>query len=310
VYKRQSQGFRLFVFTQLLGQSPGSFANTDRITDDGSPIFSAKWDEAYKRIIRAYVAFAGRMGLGFKHWAVYPYDEPHTEHARKVVNHVRALIDQVEPRVRIWCDPARPRIPGISTVEYWKSMEKSIDIWWPGEGYLRKGTPGLEYLRRLGKPFGFYRCGAYSTKDRWKVRPESYYRKFGWEVVDKQAHGMGFWTWCAWLGDSWDDGDITVRPGDGGVVYEGRQGPVTSISWEAWSEGLDDYKYLAALRDAIARRRTTAGNADPACAEAQKALDEAVGIVVKSPREADRQRARIRRVILKLGKGTTGAAVR
>ena len=296
----REQGFRLFVFTQILGQSSASFANTDDITDDGSPIFSPKWDEAYKQIIRGYIAFARRAGLGFEQWAVYPYDEPHTEHARKVVTHTRKLIDAVEPRVQIWCDPTSCKIEGLSTADYWRSMADSIDIWWPAASNIAKGTERHALLRGLGKPFGFYRCGAYTTKNRRSVRPDRYYRTFGWEVVDKDAHGIGFWTWNAWLGDSWDDGDISIRPADGGVVYEGRNGPVTGINWEAWSEGLDDYKHLAVLRHAIAERRKAKGKDDPLCAQAQKTLDEAVEAALKNPRDADRQRARIRDAILTL----------
>ena len=111
---------------------------------------------------------------------------------------------------------------------------------------------------------------------------------------------MGFWTWSAWLGDSWNDEDITIRKGDGGVIYEGPEGPITSISWEAWSEGLDDYKYLTALKEAIARREAAAGKDDERCAEARELLAEAIGIAVSKPREADRQRARIREAVLGL----------
>lgn len=297
----KQHGFRQFILTQILGQSSGSFANTDDITDDDSLIFSPKWDDAYKKLLRAYVQFFQRMGMEFGEWAIYPYDEPHTEHARKVVNHVGELIAETEPRVQLWCDPARPKAPITeSIVEFWKSMDSSIDIWCPAGGYIPKGSAALEYLRGLGEPFGFYRCQAYLTKNRAKVQPDSYYRKFGWEVADKGADGMGFWTWCAWLGDSWNDEDISIRPGDGAVIYEGPDGPITSIRWEAWSEGLDDYKYIAALQERIARRQKTAGKNDPRCAKARKMLDEAIAKVVSDPRAADRERARIRETILEL----------
>ena len=295
----KQHGFKQFILTQILGQGC-SYPDSDKITEDGSPIFSPTWDEAYKRLLRAYVEFFERMGLDFKEWAIYPYDEPHTDHARKVVKHVAKLIDEVEPRIQLWSDPARPRKDGEDVVDYWQSMEDCIDIWWPGDGYIRKGSEALEYLRGLDEPFGFYRCGAYSTKDRSKVHPGRYYRAFGWQVMDREADGMGFWTWCAWIGDSWNDEDSHNRPGDGGVIYEGPEGPITSISWEAWSEGIDDYKYLAALKAAIEKREAAAGKDDARCAEAGKLLADAIARVVKSPREADPQRARVRQAILDL----------
>jgi hypothetical protein len=253
-------------------------------------------------LLRAYVGLTQRLGLQFAEWAIYPFDEPHCDHDRQLINHVAGLIDQVEPRIQLWADPMRSQEKGLSTLDFWQSMASSIDIWWPADGYIPSGSDTLAYLRGLGKPFGFYNCAAYNTKNRVAVQPDRYYRSFGFKVVERGAAGMGFWTWCAWLGDSWDDEDDATRDGDGAVVYEGHEGPVTSLGWEAWSEGLDDYKYVAALRKAIAAREAAGGKDDARCLAARQLLDEAVAVAVKDIRQADTQRLRLRTAILELGK--------
>lgn len=295
----KERGFRLFIFTQILGQGC-YYPDSDVIAGPNNPIGSPGWDAAYCKILKAYANFMSKQGLTYKQWAIYPFDEPHSAQNRDLINHVAELVATTDKQIQIWEDPMRPEERGVSAVDFWKSMEKAVAIWWPGEGYIPVGSDSLKYLQDSGKPFGFYRCGAYSTKDRGGIRPDSYYRAFGWQVERLGASGMGFWTWLAWLGDSWNDEDCVSRDGDGAVVYEGPEGPITTNDWEAWGEGIDDYKYLEALSDAIAAREKRAGKADALCEEARKLRAEAVETVCKDIRQADAQRARVREMILRL----------
>jgi hypothetical protein len=302
-YARQ-HGFRLFIFTQILGQGC-YYPDSDVIAGAGNPIGSPGWDAAYCQVLRAYGEFMRGQGLTNKQWAVYPFDEPHCAHDRDLINHVAALIARTDPQIQIWADPVRPADVGgadkdQNAVDFWKSMEKSVAIWWPADGYLPVGSASLKYLQTSGKPFGFYRCAAYSTKNREAVRPDRYYRAFGWQVEERGASGMGFWTWLAWLGDSWNDEDAQTRDGDGAVVYEGPAGPITTNDWEAWGEGVDDYKHLEALDAAVAQRAQRVGQNDALCGEARRLRAEAVATVCKDIRQADAQRARVREMILKL----------
>lgn len=61
----------------------------------------------------------------------------------------------------------------------------------------------------------------------------------------------------------------TIRPDDPGVkdngvglssnsfVLRGPQGPLDTLSWEAYREGRDDARYLATLQDAIAKAKAS-----------------------------------------------------
>ncbi|MEN6544406.1 MAG: hypothetical protein ABFE07_00015, partial [Armatimonadia bacterium] len=265
-YARQ-HGFRLFIFTQVLGQGC-YYPDSDVIAGPENPIFSPGWDAAYCKVLEAYADFMRAQGLTYKEWAIYPFDEPHNANNANLINHVAGLIGRTDPQIQIWADPMRPEDKNLSTVDFWKSMEKSVAIWWPGDGYLPVGSEPLKYLQASGKPFGFYRCAAYSTKSRPAVRPDGYYRAFGWQVARLGASGMGFWTWLAWLGDSWNDEDAQSRDGDGAVVYEGPAGPITTNDWECWGAGVDDYKYLEAMDAAIVARAKRLGKADALCDEA------------------------------------------
>ena len=288
-------GFRHFIFTQILGQSSAD-PNTDEIDQARSPMFSPEWDTAYRRILSGYLNFTRRLGLSYSEWAVYPYDEPHTEHALKVVTHVADLIDQVDPRIQLWSDPTRPRRPA-DMVEFWRRMAQAIDIWCPHDGLVAPGSPGHTFARGLGEPVWFYRCGGYLHKRRPDRMPERYFRLFPWQALHRRLDGCGFWTYMGWLGDSWDDCDVATRAGDGGVVYEGKTGPVTSLNWEAWSHGIDDYKYLLALQQQIDRVRPTA---QAKAAKAQELYDDAISKAIAGPAQLDAQRVRVREAILQL----------
>ncbi len=290
------RGFRLFIFTQILGQGC-YYPDSDVIAGPDVPYGTPAWDEAYCRILRAYLDFTRKQGLAYSQWALYPFDEPHDRKNAALINHVAELAQRVDPHIQIWADPMRSAETDLDTLSFWKSLEKSVDIWWPADSYLAPGTDTLKYLQGLGKPFGIYRCGAYNTKNRPGIRPDTYYRLFGWQVVQRQASGMGFWTWCAWLGDSWDDEDMKRRDGDGAVIYEGPTGPITTLDWEAWGEGLDDYKYVEALED---RLKAHAPADAQLRAQAETVLREAVASSIKDIAQADAQRARIREMILKL----------
>lgn len=304
-YGRQ-HGFRLFIFTQILGQGC-YYPDTDVIAGTGEAFGSPAWEAAYCRLLKAYVEFMRSQGLTYSDWAIYPFDEPHNAANRDLINRVAALVARTDPQIRIWEDPMRPADAGgggkqLSTVDFWKSMEQSVAIWWPAESYVPLGSEALKYLQDCGKPFGFYRCAAYSTKNRAAVRPDRYYRAFGWQVERLGASGMGFWTWLAWLGDSWNDEDAQSRDGDGAVVYEGPEGPITTNDWEAWGEGLDDYKYLEALDAAVAARTQRLGRGDALCEEARRVRAEAVETACRDLSRVDEQRARVREMILKLAR--------
>ena len=66
-----------------------------------------------------------------------------------------------------------------------------------------------------------------------------------WNAWNIGASGIGFWSYSDTQGSSaWDDFD-GVRP-DWAVVYEGDGKPITSRRWEAFREGVEDYKLLKA----------------------------------------------------------------
>lgn len=59
------------------------------------------------------------------------------------------------------------------------------------------------------------------------------------------AKGVGFWAYSDTSGSSaWDDFD--GRRPDYAVVYENKNGPVSSRRWEAFREGIEDYQLFSA----------------------------------------------------------------
>jgi hypothetical protein len=55
------------------------------------------------------------------------------------------------------------------------------------------------------------------------------------------------WAYMAYNGDPYNDDDEGAK--DMCVAYPSQEGPVPTLSWEAFREGVDDCRYWAAVRD-------------------------------------------------------------
>jgi hypothetical protein len=62
--------------------------------------------------------------------------------------------------------------------------------------------------------------------------------------------GYLHWGLCAWSDDPYKTASSgRLPPGDGWIIYPGKDGPVSSIRWEAVRDGLEDYEYLWLLAE-------------------------------------------------------------
>ncbi len=92
-----------------------------------------------------------------------------------------------------------------------------------------------------------------------------------------------WWGTVAWRGameDPW-----TAGQGDSGVLLypprAGETGPIESVRWELFREGLEDYAYLELARDLADRAAAKLGA--PAAARARATLDQALSLVERWP---------------------------
>jgi hypothetical protein len=124
------------------------------------------------------------------------------------------------------------------TLEALKMMAPYVNLWVPSLGLSEEQRAIVE------KTHPEWRRLSYSVIGR-SGHPYWNYRANGITAYARGYEGIGFWNYndCGGSADSsvWDDNDGTGS--DYAVIYEGSDGPVTSVRWEAWRQGIQDYRY-------------------------------------------------------------------
>lgn len=228
-----SHGFKYFL-VQLCYNSKDyyGFAGNSK---PGDP----EWNAAYKKLVAEYVKFIKNdLKLDYSQWALYPVDEPGSEELRHNLIVAAKLAKEVDPNIKIWTDPGA-----------YDSLRDSIDIFCP---HIKTyGDPdSREWFDSLNKPLWIYTYNDYGvTRSHMDLNraPDRMYRMMPWRAWNWNMKGYGIWAYQFWSGDPWSDEDGQ----DASFVYYDKKTyePVTSINWEAYSEGVDDYKTLCKLKE-------------------------------------------------------------
>ncbi len=178
--------------------------------------------------------------LGFDNdaWALYPVDEPHGEKLQFLIRIAR-WIKRINPRIRVYANPSQSRT-GFASYSDLKKLDPLIDIWQPSLTFAN--GEGKRFFSELTRPWWIYNNPRAPAK---QASPLSDFRMLAWEAWKIGAKGVGFWSYSDTQGSSaWDDFD-GVRA-DWAVVYENDVRPIASRRWEAFREGVEDYKLLKA----------------------------------------------------------------
>ncbi len=212
---------------------------------------------------------ARRRELGWPQLLWYLVDEPAPER-ESLVAELSQVVHEVEGARTVTAigDPT--------------ALGRYYDVWIVSES-VRDFERVVEQANELGAQVWTYNCqwgGAQPRNDRY------FTGLFTW------AHGlMGNWQWCYCENNSGRitaDGELElVLPTYGNpfpyqYVLPGLAFSAPSVGWEGRREGIDDFRYLQALEEAVARRRD-AGDDGAEIAEAEAFLAEV--------RELGRQRA-------------------
>lgn len=109
---------------------------------------------------------------------------------------------------------------------------------------------------------------SYANPQSGFEKPDTYRRNYGL-VLDSAGYDGGMTFSYYWFG--WNDFNTWPPYRDHNFVYPTVDGVIDTVQWEGYREGIDDLRYLATLRKAMARA-VTAG-ADKQVASAQRYLE-------------------------------------
>ncbi len=181
-----------------------------------------------------------KAGYKDQDWQLYPLDEPSGSDLL-VLKSIARFSKKILPNVGIYTDPVSTH-SNPTDLESLQTLAGSIDSWQPGLEFARGS--GAEFFQNLQQPWGFYHNPTTPAKRASAIAD---YRSQGWWAWTLGASSIGFWSYSDSTGSSvWDDFD--GRRPDFAVVYEKSDQLLSSRRWEAFAEGVEDYKLLMGSR--------------------------------------------------------------
>ena len=171
-------------------------------------------------------------------------DEPHGETHRENYRRARELLRETAPWMKT--------MDALSEIEYGRQRITDMPI--PSisaaKQFVQEGIPCYAYF--CCGPRGLY-------PNRLMDTPLAKIRALGWLFYRFRIRGFLHWGYNYWyksqtrqLIDPYSVSDALAWPGwaygDSFVVYPGERGPVDSIRWEIFAEGLADFALLQTLR--------------------------------------------------------------
>lgn len=198
-------------------------------------------DDAWQTVLKQYLehlkSVLKEAGVADDQWILMLRDESSQAALIQYDIPMAEAIRRIDPSIRIISNSSAL----LSDTQWTKRYFDAFDMFQPHRGRDQV----IQWLRQSGKPIWLYECDTGMTamgRDLY-----DYYRVYGWEMVENQVVGTGVWTYFSsthnrpWGEDFQGCQLIYVHP---------EQGIVHSRRYEMYREGMDDYRYVAALREA------------------------------------------------------------
>lgn len=263
---------RFDTWVERWGRTPSTYAvylnfsRTKRFAGEslGTQAFNARvsaWASAWRRHVV-------EIGLDPRQIAALIFDEYKT--------------DEQAARLLKWCRPIKAGYPDIKIFETLKQRRPDlsavqelnglIDIFCPHLPLYYSGGPEAAafYARQISRGAQLW---IYRNHPIDLAGPYWGYRLRQWRCWANGMTGTGFWAYCdSGRGACWNP--YTSPTPRWSPVFIGDDGIHDTKHWEAFREGLEDYEYLAMLRDQIADAETH-GRSRALIAKAKQLLREA-----------------------------------
>jgi len=226
-----------------------------------------RFEKAFASYLRQMVDCFQQNGW-YEHTGVRFFDEADLRDAPTVarIRQLNELIGRVAPGLPVM--QTRPPVPELLDLSR---------IWICNADMLDEFAEPIATARSRGHVIGVY----HNTIPMIDYTPLRV-RTFPWGIWTKRLDQVGaWWNITNWLNDPWTETvSYPRRNGDGVLVYPPRNkdesGPITSIRWETFRDGLEDYDYLTLLENLAAKRSEAA--------IAQQLLSEARTVMPQFPR--------------------------
>ncbi|MDD2706841.1 MAG: DUF4091 domain-containing protein [Verrucomicrobiae bacterium] len=222
----------------------------------GVELFGPLWEKTMSRFLTDLVSYIVKQG--FRNDNIYFYIDDELQvladdgRRLKAFLHMAKIIKDTVPEAKIYqifsIMGEATKKKELEVAE--KSLRPVVDVW---QFYLGRlfDKDAMAFFRRTEKPLFVYLAEWSKDFGSNRFSPVGYYRSLGWYAAKYDLQGIHFNAYNLWVNDPWNDFDGTWPIVDVSVVYPGRRGPIPTKRWEAFREGLQDYKYIFLLKKAI-----------------------------------------------------------
>jgi len=195
---------------------------------------SGPWRSLFEAWIRDWSRHLDQLGIPKSRYAFYPVDEPQNGTEAAHLREVARLIKSIDPGLQLYTTLDDPDRLGSGELA---ALLELVDLFQVSQSALSQG--------KLSRLKGAKNLWLYESDGGKKLDPLRGYRLQPWRAYRAGATGVGFWAYAdtGAAGSAWNDLDGN-RP-DFSVIYEGSGDIVSSKRWEAWREGVEDYRLLA-----------------------------------------------------------------
>ena len=195
----------------------------------GTPEHTKMFKE-WVRLVRDHLKSKGITTDG---WCFMWTDEPGEKRWKEMVVPASRMAKEVDPTILVWEDQQIP-------MDLLRETDSLCDIYCPPLDKIRENKELHEFILKQKHPGWHYQCA--SSKES---PPHLYYRVHHWQSWDLGLGGAAMWVYTDDLG-TWNDYDGGTSYS---MIYEGKDGPITSKRWEAWRDGIEDYEMMRLLRE-------------------------------------------------------------
>lgn len=223
-------------------------------------------NEVWKKVLKQYLqhlkSIMTEAGLKDSQWILALRDESSEPVLMQYDIPMAEAIKQIDPSIRLSSNSSTV----LSDPKWVQRYFKAFDLFIP----VRSGKEALAFLRQSGKPIWWYECDSAMTVMGRELY--SYYRVYEWDMLDKGIVGTGIWTYIStphdrpW-GEDFQGCQLIYLHPEYGVIHSRR--------YEMYREGLDDYRYVSALRQAAKNKGGAA--VDEAENLIKQAIDDITG---------------------------------
>ena len=221
-----------------------------KVRNQGAPLFpDSQWQTAFKQWVVFFRDKMQQLGFDYADWMITPADESSEYALRTVDIPIAELIKDVDSNIRLICNSSNTSI--FADAALTKRYFEAFDIFQPDLEYgVRINPDVLTERKKSGNSIWLYKCMA--DLGARSANIYNYYRLFTWDMMDLGAEGIGVWAYAEV--NRRPQNDAWSSPNDGwALVFQNPEKPETlfySRRYEVYREGIDDYRYIYALRQA------------------------------------------------------------